>query len=104
MPGFSPPDRALLLGISGLGPQTIRRLEEAGIDSLEKLRLLGADRASELVCAHLGTQAWRNRRKPIERALGACIGGRGPAADAAAHGTCEPHVPLPDPRRPVRLE
>lgn len=77
MPTFSTQDRTLLLGISGLGPQTIRRLEEAGIDSLQKLRSLGADRASELVCVHLGTQAWRNRRKPIERALNAWIDAAG---------------------------
>ncbi len=77
MPTFSTQDRNLLLSIGGLGPLTIRRLEEAGIDSLQKLRSLGADRASELVCVHLGTQAWRNRRKPIERALNACMDARG---------------------------
>lgn len=69
MQAFSHHDRKLLLGIGGLGPQCISRLEEVGIDSLQSLRRIGADRATALICTHLGTTAWRNRRRSIERAL-----------------------------------
>jgi len=82
---FPVQDREYLLRVGGLGPSCLQRLEEVGIDSLHKLRALGAERATDLVCAHLGTKAWRNRRQSIERALKACRAAGDPLP--RAHGS-----------------
>jgi hypothetical protein len=54
---------------AGIGEGVIARLEEAGIHSLSQLRALGATRAVDTVCSRLGSTAWRNRRRSIERVL-----------------------------------
>ncbi|RVT51304.1 helix-hairpin-helix domain-containing protein [Rubrivivax albus] len=66
---FASSERAILLRTGGLGELCIQRLEDAGIGSLDQLRLLGAEVVTEMICRHVGTTAWRNRRRPIERAL-----------------------------------
>ena len=47
----------------------VRRLEEAGLDSLHKLEQVGVEAAVELVISHLGARAWANRRRSLQRAL-----------------------------------
>jgi hypothetical protein len=66
---FPDEERRLLLGQPGIGPTVIARLEAAGIDSLRALRCAGARVVVEAVCAGLGTGAWTNRRKALEKAL-----------------------------------
>lgn len=66
---FAPTERELLLRTGGLGELCIQRLEEAGIGSLQMLQSLGAAHVAEIICRQVGTTAWRNRRRPIERAL-----------------------------------
>lgn len=65
---FPPTERDVLLATPGLGPVTIRRLEEAGFDSLAALHRFGVASAVALVCQQLGT-GWANRRRPLIRAL-----------------------------------
>ncbi|MGH8031082.1 MAG: hypothetical protein ACREO8_01640 [Luteimonas sp.] len=57
---FSSDQRALLLGIRGVGATVIARLEQIGIDSLETLaKARGADITAQ-VAAMLGASCWRN--------------------------------------------
>ncbi|MDE2369138.1 MAG: helix-hairpin-helix domain-containing protein [Burkholderiales bacterium] len=64
---FSEEERTLLLGARGLGPAVIERLEEVGVDSVDRLTRLGAEAAVAAVCAHLGTRAWTNRLRALQR-------------------------------------
>lgn len=68
---FAPDERALLLAAAGIGPVVVSRLEEAGLDSLQKLRHVGVDAAIDLVNRRLGARTWGNRRRPLRRALAA---------------------------------
>lgn len=57
---FSENERALLLGVKGVGPAVIARLEQMGIASLADL----AQRDAETICASaaaiLGSTCWKN--------------------------------------------
>lgn len=66
---FPDAERRLLLAERGIGQQVVERLEQAGLHSLEQLRTLGVPHAVLMVCASVGSIAWANRRKPLERAL-----------------------------------
>lgn len=65
---FIESERAVLLNVPGLGPRVIQRLEEIGVDSIGKLRDLGADEAVRMICCRMGTIAWANRRGSLRRA------------------------------------
>lgn len=67
--GFQPEDLRVLLATPGIGPGVVQRLEAAGIASMARLAELGADAAVAAVCGRLGTAAWGNRRRALERAL-----------------------------------
>ena len=60
MPGFSASERALLLGVKGVGPRVIERLEQVGYASLPALALADADDILRRIAAMLGTTCWRN--------------------------------------------
>lgn len=62
-------ERTVLLSSRGIGPSVLERLEQVGIDSLAKLRAVGAGAATDAVCEVLGTSAWGNRRRALENAL-----------------------------------
>ena len=71
---FPARERRQLLSERGIGPQVVERLEQAGIDSLDRLRCVGVAGAVDAICAVVGSQAWANRRRAIERALGRSAG------------------------------
>ncbi len=62
-------ERCVLLETNGIGPEVVRRLEEAGFHSLEAMRAIGVDRVIDTMCSHVGTGAWANRRRALQRAL-----------------------------------
>lgn len=66
---FAERERAMLLMTPGLGDLVVRRLEQAGFNSLESMRHVGLDEIVERVCAQAGSTAIANRRRAIERAL-----------------------------------
>lgn len=66
---FPDHERRLLLAQPGIGPTVIARLEAAGVHSLQALRGAGIRVVVQAVCSGLGTGAWSNRRKALERAL-----------------------------------
>ena len=66
---FGDAERQLLLVQTGLGPTVIERIEAAGFVTLESLRLAGVDQVVGAVCARLGSTAWANRRRALQRAL-----------------------------------
>jgi hypothetical protein len=66
---FPEEERRRLLAQPGIGPTVIARLEAAGIHSLQALRSIGIRAVVDAVCAGLGSAAWSNRRRALERAL-----------------------------------
>lgn len=52
----------------------LQRLEQVGLDSLDKLRQVGAEQAVERICALQAGTAWRNRRRALARALAGSLG------------------------------
>jgi hypothetical protein len=67
---FSTEERGVLLETNGIGPEVVRRLEEAGFHSLDHMRAIGVDRVIETMCSYVGTRAWANRRRALQRVLG----------------------------------
>ncbi|MDE2368098.1 MAG: hypothetical protein KGN16_03935 [Burkholderiales bacterium] len=72
---FSASERHTLLITPQLGPRIISRLEEVGLDSVDKLRAVGIDEAVRRVCDRVGSPAWRNRQRPLARALADVVAG-----------------------------
>lgn len=66
---FTVRERAMLLMTPGLGDRVVRRLEQAGFNSLESMRQAGLDGVMGRLCAQVGSMAIANRRRAIERAL-----------------------------------
>ena len=76
-------ERRLLLSTRGIGETVVHRLEAAGFASLQALCEAGAARVTEQVLAQVGEQAWRNRRRAIERAIADAVrAGAGRKGDA----------------------
>lgn len=71
---FPPRERERLMVARGLGPTVLQRLEQVGLDSLDKLRQVGAEQAVERICALQSGTAWRNRRRALARALAGSLG------------------------------
>lgn len=72
--GFSPAERARLLGLKGVGPTVIARLEQLGYRTLAQLAEADADDIVRRIAAHVGSTCWRNSpqaRTAIETALAA---------------------------------
>jgi hypothetical protein len=66
---FPEEERRMLLTQPGIGPKVIARLEAAGFHSLQALRVAGIRLVVDSVCAGLGSGAWSNRLRALERAL-----------------------------------
>jgi hypothetical protein len=68
-PRFAQHERYLLLTERGISHGVVQRLEDAGIHSFEQLRHQGVEATVRRICAGLGSSAWANRQRALERAL-----------------------------------
>jgi 2-methylisocitrate lyase-like PEP mutase family enzyme len=68
-PSFSDTERRALLKSAGISHGVVRRIEHAGVGSIEQLRACGVESVVEQICLGVGSTAWRNRRRAITRAL-----------------------------------
>ena len=66
---FSAVERQMLLLTPGIGPLVLDRLEEVGIASIGQLSHRGVEAVVDLVCQHVGSCAWGNRKRALVRAL-----------------------------------
>ena len=57
---FSPQERALLLGVKGVGPTVIGRLEQLGYHTLTGLAEADTTHIVQLVASMLGSTCWQN--------------------------------------------
>ena len=62
-------ERRYLCGWPGIGDGVVSRIEQVGISSLSQLRHRGVEAVLERICAEQGHQAWRNRRRALQRAV-----------------------------------
>ncbi len=69
LPRFAQHERHLLLTERGIGQRVVQRLESAGIHSLDQLRRQGVESTVRRIAAVLGSAAWGNRQRALERAL-----------------------------------
>ena len=69
--GFTPPERAILLAVRGVGPGVVARLEQLGIDSLATLACQDAGTICADIAAMLGSTCWRNQPKAKPAVAGA---------------------------------
>ncbi|WP_429152464.1 helix-hairpin-helix domain-containing protein [Aeromonas hydrophila] len=58
--GFSGEERALLLGVKGVGPTVIGRLELLGYHNLAQLAEADTGHIVQLVASMLGSTCWQN--------------------------------------------
>ena len=58
--GFSGEERALLLGVKGVGPTVIGRLEQLGYHTLAGLAEADTTHIVQLVASMLGSTCWQN--------------------------------------------
>ena len=58
--GFSGEERALLLGVKGVGPTVIGRLEQLGYHTLSALAGADTTHIVQLVASMLGSTCWQN--------------------------------------------
>lgn len=69
---FSESERNALLGLSGVGPSVIQRLEEIGISNFRQLREFDAKDITVEIARQMGSTCWRNSpqaRKAIDAAI-----------------------------------
>ncbi|WP_421274481.1 helix-hairpin-helix domain-containing protein [Aeromonas veronii] len=57
---FSPQERALLLGVKGVGPSVIGRLEQLGYHTQAGLAEADTTHIVQLVASMLGSTCWQN--------------------------------------------
>lgn len=72
MKQFSAQERGLLLGVKGVGPTVIGRLEQLGYHSLSELAKADSGHIVTLVAGMLGSTCWQNSpqaRAAIEGAI-----------------------------------
>ncbi|WP_270831319.1 helix-hairpin-helix domain-containing protein [Aeromonas sp. QDB03] len=58
--GFSGEERGLLLGVKGVGPTVIGRLEQLGYHNLAQLAAADTGHIVQLVASMLGSTCWLN--------------------------------------------
>jgi nucleotidyltransferase/DNA polymerase involved in DNA repair len=58
--GFSELEKMALLEVKGVGPTVVKRFEEIGIDSFQKLSSHDAKAIAEMVASMLRTSCWKN--------------------------------------------
>ncbi|MCC0091142.1 helix-hairpin-helix domain-containing protein [Aeromonas veronii] len=69
---FNPQERALLLGVKGVGPSVIGRLEQLGYHTLAGLAEADTTHIVQLVASMLGSTCWQNSpqaRSAIDSAI-----------------------------------
>ena len=59
---FSPDEKAALLALKGVGPTVLKRFEEVGLDSFEKLASHNASEVVALVSSMLQSRCWTNTK------------------------------------------
>lgn len=69
LPRFSPEERRLLMSERGIHAIVITRMEQAGYCSIRQVLAAGVPAVVEEVCRVVGTPAWANRRRSLERAM-----------------------------------
>ena len=57
---FSIKEKEALLALKGVGPTVVKRFEEIGIDSFEKLSKYQSNEIAEMVASMLRTTCWKN--------------------------------------------
>ena len=57
---FNEQERSVLLALKGVGPTVIKRFEEIGIESFEKLAGFDANTIAERVASMLHSNCWKN--------------------------------------------
>ncbi|WP_336758306.1 helix-hairpin-helix domain-containing protein [Aeromonas hydrophila] len=70
--GFSGEERGLLLGVKGVGPTVIGRLEQLGYHNLAQLAEADTGHIVQLVASMLGSTCWQNSpqaRAAIDEAI-----------------------------------
>ncbi|GKQ97042.1 helix-hairpin-helix domain-containing protein [Aeromonas hydrophila] len=88
--GFSGEERALLLGVKGVGPTVIGRLEQLGYHNLAQLAAADTGHIVQLVASMLGSTCWQNSpqaRAAIDGAIALArsqVGGIAPERQEAA--------------------
>lgn len=68
-PRFNDQERYLLLTERGISHGVVQRLEDAGVHSMAQLRHQGVEAIVRRICDGLGSSAWTNRQRALERAL-----------------------------------
>ncbi|MBI0097400.1 MULTISPECIES: helix-hairpin-helix domain-containing protein [unclassified Snodgrassella] len=57
---FTETEKAALLTVKGIGEKVIMRLEQMGIDSLDKLALANPQDITEQAASLVGSSCWKN--------------------------------------------
>lgn len=70
---FSAVEKNALLSVKGVGPTVIKRFEEIGIDSFEKLAIQDAKTIAEMVASMLKTTCWKNSPQALAAIEGAIL-------------------------------
>ncbi|OZY86083.1 hypothetical protein CBP51_03370 [Cellvibrio mixtus] len=70
---FSAVEKNALLSVKGVGPTVIKRFEEIGIDSFEKLAVQDAKTIAEMVASMLKTTCWKNSPQALAAIEGAIL-------------------------------
>ena len=84
--GFSGEERALLLGVKGVGPTVIGRLEQLGYHNLVQLAAADTGHIGQLVASMLGSTCWQNSPQARSAIDGAIALARAHLAADATNG------------------
>lgn len=66
---FNEDDRRVLVKFPRIGPGVVKALESVGVNSIQRLRQLGAEAVVSHVCAEQGSPGFGSRIKAIRRFL-----------------------------------
>ncbi|ELC7283028.1 helix-hairpin-helix domain-containing protein [Aeromonas veronii] len=83
---FGPQERAMLLGVKGVGPTVIGRLEQLGYHTLASLAEADTTHIVQLVASMLGSTCWQNSPQARSAIDGAIALARAHLAADATNG------------------
>ena len=86
---FGPQERAMLLGVKGVGPTVIGRLEQLGYHTLASLAEADTTHIVQLVASMLGSTCWQNSPQARSAIDGAIALARAHLAADATNGVNE---------------
>lgn len=89
MKQFPAKERALLLGVKGVGPTVIGRLEQLGFHSLRELAEADSGQIVRLVASMLGSTCWQNSPQARGAVEGAIVMARDYIEEAVSAGQTE---------------